>query len=87
MSDDTLSFEEARRKRDENPSLVRCARCGKTIVATVTRCPECGVHFQGEAQEFAHPSEVSVESGGTPRWVVLVAVLLIVAVLITVVAM
>ena len=87
MSDEPLNFEEARRRRDENPSLVRCARCGKMIVATATRCPECGVHFQDEAQEFNHPSEESAESSGTARWVVILAVLLLLAMLVAAVAL
>ena len=56
-SDEPLNFEEHRRRRDDNPSLVPCARCGQRVLATATRCPECGVHFQGEAQEFTHESE------------------------------
>jgi hypothetical protein len=46
MSDDPLNFEEHRRRCEEDASTVRCARCKKWIVATATRCPECGVHFQ-----------------------------------------
>jgi uncharacterized C2H2 Zn-finger protein len=77
VSDDVLSFEDYRRRRDENASLVRCARCGKRILATLTRCPECGVHFQGEAQDYLHPSE---RAGSRPRhWLVAVAVLLLIA--------
>jgi hypothetical protein len=57
MSEEILSFEEHRRRRDENASLVRCARCGKMILATATTCAECGVHIQGEAQDFLHLSE------------------------------
>jgi hypothetical protein len=57
MSEDILSFEEYRRRRDENASMVHCARCGVRILATATTCAECGVHFQGEAQDFLHPSE------------------------------
>jgi len=47
VNEDILSFEDHRRQQDENASLVRCARCGKMILATTTRCPECAVHFQG----------------------------------------
>ncbi len=75
MDDDILSFEEQRRRRDENASLVRCARCGKMILATATRCSECGVHFQGEAQDHLHPSERP--TGGRPGWVVLLAVVML----------
>ena len=79
MDDEPLNFEDHRRRREENASTVRCARCGEWIVATATRCPECGVHFQGEAQEFAHPSEQSPANSGLPTWVVAVAVLLLAA--------
>jgi hypothetical protein len=77
VSDDVFSFEDYRRRRDENASLVRCARCGKMILATSTQCPECGVHFQGDAQDYLHPSE----RPGSPskRWLVAVAVLLLIA--------
>jgi hypothetical protein len=77
VSDEILSFDEHRRRRDESPDLVRCARCGKPIPATATRCPECRVHFQGEAYEFSHPSERASGRGRAGRWaVVIVAVLL-----------
>jgi hypothetical protein len=79
MSDELLSFEEYRRRRDENPDRVRCARCGKSILATVIRCPECGVHFQGEAYEFTHPSQRGSGRTRTRRWVVAVAVVLLAA--------
>ena len=74
MGDDILSFEDHRRHRDDD-DLVRCARCGKKILATVLRCPECGVHFQGEAQDFSHPSE----GGKTdrPLWIIIVALVLL----------
>jgi predicted amidophosphoribosyltransferase len=82
MDDEPLSFNEHRRRRDENASTVRCARCGKWITATATRCPECGVHFHGEAQEFAHPSERPKSVAGLPTWVVGLAVLLLVTVVV-----
>jgi hypothetical protein len=73
-----ISFEEPRRRRDESPSPVRRARCGKMILATAIRCPECGVHFQGEAQDYLQPSE-KPEGSGRRWWVVLLAVVLQVA--------
>ncbi len=79
MSDRPLNFEEHRRRRDENASTVRCVRCGKWIAATVTRCPECGVNFQGEAQDFIHPSEQPDKRGGRPIWVIVLAVVLLAA--------
>ena len=80
--DEPLSLEEHRRRRDDNPSLVPCARCGKRILATATRCPECGIHFQGEAQEFTHESEREPATGGAPAWVIVLAVLLVLAMLV-----
>jgi hypothetical protein len=85
MADDTLSFEEYRRRFKHDPSRVRCARCGKWIAVTATRCPECGVYFRGEAFEFTHASERASEDRWSHSWMVLVAlVLLLVLILITV---
>jgi predicted amidophosphoribosyltransferase len=78
MSDDLLNFEEHRRRRDEDANTVRCARCGEWIPATASRCPECEVNFQGEAQDFIHPSEQSTAKR-RPAWVVVVVVLLLAA--------
>lgn len=83
MDDEPLSFEEHRRRREENASTVRCARCREWIVATATKCPECGVRFEGEAQDFA-PEEGSAGERGTPRWVLLLAVLLLLTMLVAV---
>jgi hypothetical protein len=80
--DEPLSFEEHRRKRDENSSLVPCARCGKRILATATRCSACGIHFLGEAQEFTHESERGASPGGAPMWVMILAVFLLLAMLV-----
>lgn len=85
--DEPLSFEEHRRRRDKNPSLVPCARCGKKILATATRCPECGVHFQGEAQEFTHVSEREAPNSGAPVWTIVLAALLLSAMLVGVVGL
>ena len=82
MSDEPLSFEEHRRRREENASTVRCARCGKWIVATATQCSECGIHFGGEAQDFVHPTERNEGTRSTPIWVLAVAVLLVLAMLV-----
>jgi predicted amidophosphoribosyltransferase len=82
MSDDPLSFEQHRRRREENASLVRCARCGKSILVTLTRCPQCGVHFQGEAQDFSHESEQP--AAGRSLWFVAAAIVLLIAFTLTV---
>ena len=81
MSEGPLNFEEQRRRREENASTVRCARCRKWIVATATKCPECGVHFRGEAQDFAR-DEDSAGERGTPKWVVVLAALLVLVMLV-----
>ena len=80
MSDEPLNFEEHRKRREENASTVPCPRCKKWIVATTSRCPECGVHFQGEAQDFA---DEPAPKAGVPKWAVLVAILLLIAWLLT----
>jgi hypothetical protein len=79
MGDEILSFDEHRRRRgeeDDDDDFVPCARCGKRIHAAETRCPECGVHFQGRAEDFSHPSEQI--TGGRPLWFVVVAIVLLV---------
>jgi hypothetical protein len=77
MSDDLLSFEEHRQRRDENS--VRCTRCGRFIPATAIRCPECGVHFQGEAYDFTHPADRGAVGGRMARWTVVVVSILLAA--------
>jgi hypothetical protein len=77
LDDDILSFEDYHHRRDENASLVRCARCGKMILATATRCPECGIHFQGEAQDYLHPSERP--TNGRSMWLLILATALLLA--------
>jgi hypothetical protein len=81
MSDEILNFEEHRRRRDGNPSVVPCARCGKTIVATATRCPECGVHFAGEAQFFVPTGVESNDNSGIP-WRTMTIILLLLTALV-----
>ena len=74
---DILRFEPRRGPQpEEDPDdFVSCARCGRSILATATRCPECGVHFQGEAQDFYHASERP--RGGRVGWLWLVVVLVL----------
>ncbi len=78
MSDNHLNFEAHRRRRDANADLVPCAKCKRRIPALTTRCPECGVHFNGAAEDFVQ------EGGGdrgTPTWMVVLAVLLLMVVM------
>lgn len=55
--DGVLNFQSLRQRLDENANRVRCARCGKWILASDTTCPKCGVHFHGEAQDFSHGAD------------------------------
>jgi hypothetical protein len=87
MADDVLRFEDFEPPRGKAASLVRCARCGKLILATSTRCSECGIHFQGEAQDFIHPTESPRETGRHGPWIVAVALLLVVALVLGAIAM
>jgi len=54
------------------------------ILTTAVRCPECGVHFQGEAGDFLHRSEQIAGAGRIQTWVFVVAVLLLGALLLSV---
>jgi ribosomal protein L37E len=53
----TIDFGQAKRKHDDDPNKVKCSRCGEWIFARSTKCPRCGVFFQGEAFQFAHESD------------------------------
>lgn len=75
MDDEPLNFEEHRRRRPADTDVVPCARCKKPIPAVSTRCPECGVHFSGAAEDFVQEGR---GGRGTPTWVVVVAVVLLV---------
>ena len=52
MSEDILSFDEHRRRRDENASSIRCTLCGKRILATASRCSDCGIRGIAGAVDF-----------------------------------
>ena len=41
-----------RYRNEDAADLVHCAKCDVLINAYATRCPECGVHFRGEAYDF-----------------------------------
>src|SRR5678816_2195272 len=81
MPEEALSFEEHKQKWDDNPTLVRCARCGHMILGSETRCPECGINFQGQAWEYTHPSELAADAKPFKAWMIVVAIALIVALL------
>jgi uncharacterized membrane protein YvbJ len=74
MADNVRKFGEHRRRREDDPTRVRCARCGKLIPMAATRCPECGVHFQGQAFQFSHASEHEGTSRRKSRLSILAAI-------------
>ena len=84
MADEpTLNFEEYRRRADADPNRVRCAKCGTRIPMDATRCPECGVHFQGEAFQFTYAADAEPRRSVRGK---LVVGLLVAAVVLAVVA-
>ncbi len=77
MPDDVLKFKDFRERDENQGGRVRCARCGRRIPATSNQCPECKVYFRGEAQDFYHPSELAYGPDRTRRWMIVVAVMLV----------
>jgi predicted amidophosphoribosyltransferase len=67
-------------------SRVPCPRCSKPIPADATRCPECRVHFQGQAYEFAEAKSRSdppvVAWIRLSAWVIIAIVALLLAALV-----
>jgi uncharacterized membrane protein YvbJ len=71
------SFEEAKRRRDEDPNRVRCAHCGEWIFARSERCLKCGTYFLGEAFQFTHESdEIEAERQRRRRRAVMIGAIL-----------
>jgi hypothetical protein len=89
MDDDVLRFDDYRKRRgrgdddsdggNDDENVVRCARCGQRIPAISLQCPQCRVHFRGEAQDFIHPDEQRRPTAGGRFWMMIVAGLLIAA--------
>lgn len=73
-----IDLQKARSATADRRQLVACAHCGRLIPTHSTRCPKCGVHFEGEAFMFG-PDAAAVGSARL-RKVALVVVGLIVAV-------
>ena len=59
---------------------VQCPRCQCAIPASCTTCPECGVHFQGWAEDFTDsgPSFLRTSTG---RYFLLAAAVLLILVM------
>ena len=64
---------------DDLEQTVPCARCGAHVWSHTQRCPQCGVHFSGEAWQFEY------RDGGrkhtSSRWWWLIVALLIMGLL------
>jgi len=52
-----IDFEKHRRDLESNAGRVKCAHCDNWIEMRATRCPKCGVHFRGDAFQFAARSD------------------------------
>jgi len=64
-------------EEDREEDDVRCARCRKWIPGFSTRCPKCGVHFQGQAQDFDDEEDEYQQRNGLPAWVIMTALALL----------
>jgi len=71
---DTYELDEYR--QEEGSDLVRCAKCGALINAYARRCPECGIHFDGEAYDFAPRTGLKLPRA--LRWIAGAGLLLVV---------
>lgn len=78
-----ISIDSRRRKKaDTRPSQkqsgsVPCPSCRRPIPASFTTCPECGVHFQGWAEDFSDASPSFIRTRGARSILLATAVLLI----------
>jgi DNA-directed RNA polymerase subunit RPC12/RpoP len=81
MYDDDI--DEYADEEDKEEDDVRCARCRKWIPAFSIRCPECGVRFEGQAQDYEGEEDeyrsvfYGTLGGGLPLWIVLTALVLL----------
>ncbi len=83
MPTPVISLDSRRRKKGVSaPSRkvsgsVPCQRCLRPIPASSTTCPECGVHFQGWAEDFTE-SRHSFLRQSTVRYVLLATAVLLI---------
>ncbi len=79
-----ISIDSRRRKKaDTRPSQkqsgsVPCPRCRRPIPASSTTCPECGVHFQGWAEDFTDAPPSFFRTRGA-RYILLATAVLLIA--------
>ncbi|HWB19208.1 MAG TPA: zinc ribbon domain-containing protein [Phycisphaerales bacterium] len=52
MAEERYRFAVYQRELKKRERIVRCTKCGAVIPAWATTCPECGIHFAGEARDF-----------------------------------
>lgn len=65
---------------DHEPEVVQCPKCGKAIWAYARKCPKCGIHFAGEAWQFAdNTGRKGTSNSLNQRLGVIVVVLVILA--------
>ncbi len=84
-SDEPLSFEEHKRRRDDNPKSGTVHEVRKTDSRHSDAMPGMRSPLSRRAQEFTHESEHEPRSRGTPPWVIAVAVVLLLAILLGVI--
>lgn len=75
---------EAARRRLGGAYRIPCGKCGRPVHEHASRCPHCGVWFDGEAYEFSGPVTLRGRAWRRTRsafWVLLVLVLLLVGLL------
>ena len=86
MPTPVISLEDRRRRTPtRRPSgngsgAVPCPRCRRPIPASSTTCPECGVHFQGWAEDFAE-SRLSFLRKSIGRYVLFATAVLLILVM------
>jgi hypothetical protein len=83
--DDPIKLADYRAGKYDDGDQVPCAKCGCLVHAYNTRCPHCGVHFDGVACDFRDSLGEQVTTGHRQRvrWI---AVVLLVAIAVFVVA-
>ena len=68
--------------REGKASTVPCPRCHALVPAAGTMCPECGLHFRGQAGDFAPEADKTRKPHRAMR---IVAILILVGVALAIV--
>jgi predicted amidophosphoribosyltransferase len=64
---------------------VPCAKCKALIAASTSQCPECGIHFDGAAEDFVDDRPVAWISPRR-RWVKITALAILLLLLLSLMA-